>query len=268
LPRLGLAARDAKEALMNLIRKCNWPRATPIGNLACERETGLLHMPIKKDEIVKVLRDPALKRMFFCVGAITVNAQEYLDVAEYIEAEDIRVVSGRGALAFYDGRNNIIETQAANPPLDLFQSAQILHECTHAIVDVNRLDVLRLNDEVAAYLAQVTFMKLKQPSPLPPRTPGGSPFGRLVYSFMEVVHQYKLFEAEGFGARIKELDIWRLALAVRAYPEYANVKLTDKSVGGGVPVKNDQLRALKAVMKQGQQRRQRIYSPSPRLEIF
>jgi len=227
-------------------------------------------MPIEKADILKVLNHPLVRKIHFCVGPITVNASEYGNVAEYIDAGDIKVIPGRGNVAFYDGINNTIETQAGNPPLDYTDEAQLLHECTHAIVDINELDVLRLNDEVAAYLAQLTFMHLSRPRPLPQTAAGAGPMGRLVFAFLQIIHKYSLFDAKGFGARVSELDIWKLSLAVRAFPEYANVRLTAKSAGGGVPVRNNQMRQLKAAMKRGQRGRQRLrdYSQSPRLMIF
>src|SRR5215510_7800206 len=120
-------------------------------------------MPIDKDEVLRVLRDGDLSKISFSVGAITVDAEGYRNVAAYIEAKDIKVVPGTEALAFYDGHSNTITTSAGNPQLDVGGSAQLLHECTHAIVDIDRLDVLRLDDEVAAYLAQLTYMRLKPP---------------------------------------------------------------------------------------------------------
>ena len=229
-------------------------------------------MPIGKAEILAVLADPLLARMNFAVGDIMINAQQYKNVAAYIADGDIGVVSGRGALAFYDGNRNEIETQAGNPPLNLADRAQILHECTHAIADVNALDVLRLTDEVAAYLAQLTYMHISQPGPLPtgPRGPA-RPMGRLTMGVNAVIRKYELHQPKGFGVSISDLDIWNLANDVRRHPEYTTVKHTDKSTRDprnlGVPVKNNQMRALKAALK-GRPPRARTYTPSPRLEIF
>lgn len=229
-------------------------------------------MPIGKAEILAVLADPVLNRMNFAVGDIMINARQYKNVADYIADGDISVVVGNGALAFYDGNRNEIETQKGDPPLNLGDRAQILHECTHAIADIDGLDVLRLTDEVAAYLAQLTYMELSQPGLLPtgPRGPA-RPMGRLTMGVNAVIRKYELHKPKGFGVSISTLDIWNLANDVRRVPDYVNVKHTDKSTpdpkNRGVPVKNNQMRALKAALK-GRPGRARVYTPSPRLEIF
>src|SRR5262249_18381734 len=163
--------------------------------------------------------------MRFSVGEITVSGDEYRDVADYIRDDDIKVIPGNGPVAFYDGHLNTIETQAGNPPLNLGDRAQILHECTHAIVDINGWDVLRLNDEVAAYLAQITYMRISSPGPFPRPIPppGTGPLMRLMIAVAQVVQRYNLHNGQGFGARIDELDIVGLRRAVRAYPPYAHI---------------------------------------------
>jgi hypothetical protein len=232
-------------------------------------------MPITKTEVLAVLEDPRLKSMHFSVGDITVNANEYHLVADYIRSGDIRVIPGREPVAYYDGRANTIETQAGNPPLNLADRAQILHECTHAIVDINGWDVLRLEDEVAAFLAQVTYTWIAEPGPIPRAIPpaGTGPRTRLGIAVLQVVEKYGLHTAKGFGARIGEWDVVTLRRAVQALPDYANVKADEKSLKpgtAGVPVKNNQMLALRAAIKRGQggARQPRTYLPSPRLDVF
>jgi hypothetical protein len=239
-------------------------------------------MPITKADVLAVLGDPLLKRMFFSVGVITVCAEEYNNVAEYIADDDIAVVPGTKSTAFYSGFKNTIETQAGDPPLDVADRSQILHECTHAIVDINALDVERVKDEVAAYLAQLTFIVLSNPKfdfgPTVHPPVHGSPFGELMWSLFQVVRKYNLHNNKGFGAKISELDVWKLTRALHAVPDYAHIKETEKSGGdakdilgitSGVPIKNNQMRALKAAIRLAQRnKRPRTYSPSPRLMIF
>src|SRR5262245_20304372 len=128
-------------------------------------------MPIEMCEVLRVLTDPNVSKINFSVGAITIDADGYRNVASYIAAKDIKVVPGKEAVAYYDGRLNTIETPGGNPPLDVGDSAQLLHECTHAIVDIDRLDVLVLDNEVAAYLAQLTYMRIATPGTFPPPIP-------------------------------------------------------------------------------------------------
>ncbi|MCI0429449.1 MAG: hypothetical protein L0210_02750 [Rhodospirillales bacterium] len=231
-------------------------------------------MPITKTEVLAVLEDPRLQNMRFSVGEITVSANEYRIVADYIREDDIRVISGKESVAYYDGRLNTIETQAGNPPLNLVDRAQILHECTHAIVDINGWDVLRLNDEAAAYLAQLAYTWISGPWPIPRAIPpaGTTPLNKLGIAVLQIVEKYDLHNAKGFGARIGEWDIVGLRRAIRAVPAYAHVKVDEKSDAGtaGVPVKNTQINALRGAIKRGQQSGGRpwAYSPSPRIDIF
>jgi hypothetical protein len=232
-------------------------------------------MPVTKADVLSVLEDPGiLMRIRFSVGPLTVSYEEYQNVAEYIKDDDIQVIPGTGSVAFYDGRLNAIITQKeGRKPLDYTDRAQILHECTHAIADVNELDMRRLEDEVAAYLAQDLYMAHTYDNWV--FAPAGAvtfiwgqPFGSMVNAMKDIIDKYHLLTARGYGARISELDTWKLTLFLRAMPEYKDVKLTEttnKESQRGVPTKN-QMRLLRAAMKRGQRgHKQAAYSPSPRI---
>ena len=208
-------------------------------------------MPITTSDVIKALNDPALGKINFSVGLIKVNAGEFRNVADCIYAGDIKVTSGNEALAFYSGHDNELITQRGDPPLDYTDRAQLLHECTHAIVDINKLKVLRLHDEVAGYLTQLTYSVILNPSPLVPAVlPAGegSPLGRLVWMCKEVVLRYELHKPRGFGAVIDPKDILRLAEAVHTHPDYANVgeKEMRAETDLGVPDKHLEMQRMRA----------------------
>jgi len=208
-------------------------------------------MPITTSDVIQALNDPALGQINFSVGPIKVNAGEFRNVADCIYAGDIKVTPGNEALAFYSGHDNELITQRGNPPLDFTDRAQLLHECTHAIVDINKLKVLRLHDEVAGYLTQLTYSVILNPSPLVPAVlPAGvgSPLGRLVWMCKEVVLRYDLHKPRGFGAVIDPKDILRLAEAVHAHPDYANVGETEMRAENdlGVPDKHLEMQRMRA----------------------
>jgi hypothetical protein len=230
-------------------------------------------MPIRKADVLAVLADPALNGILFSVGAITVSGKGYDTLAEYIKDDDIQVVPGNERMAFYDGHQNTIITQGGNPPLNVADRAQLLHECTHAVVDINEWDVERLDDEVAGYLSQVTYMTIASPGPFPnpPRPPHRlSPLGNLVWSLLQVVKKYNLHNHQGFGASISELDISGLRRDVQAIPDYAHIKAHEKAAGGGVPVKHNQMLALKAALGRARRghKQPTAGSPAPRIDIF
>ena len=70
------------------------------------------------------------------------------------------MVSGTSTLATYNGWTDILTTQKGNPPTDIFDRALLLHECTHALVDVftGGLKVTRHTDELASYIAQHVYI--------------------------------------------------------------------------------------------------------------
>jgi hypothetical protein len=214
-------------------------------------------VPITKNDVLAVLEDPNLTHINFTVGNITVNHQGYRHVYDYIKADDIQVIPGKESVAYYDGRRNTLETQSGNPPLQLPDRVQILHECTHALVDIRGLNVLRLHDEVAAYLAQVTYAQIESPSsPLRALSPvGASPMGKLTFYMLQVVQQYNRHARGGSVIQINDWDLLKLTKAVQAFPDYAHVKASEISVGAGVPVKGNSMRALREALKRGQQGR-------------
>jgi hypothetical protein len=126
-------------------------------------------MPITKADVLDVARDPLLRKIRFSVGPINVNASEYADVADYIESGGIHVVPGNGKVSMYYPQINTLRTRDADPPFDLNVRTNLLHECTHMISDINQLNVTRMTDEAAAYLAQFVYLLIlnpKWPEPL------------------------------------------------------------------------------------------------------
>ena len=214
-------------------------------------------MPITKPDVLAAMNDPNLSRINFSVGRIAVNAAEFRNVAEYVSAGDIKVSPGTGSVAYYDSHLNELTTQGGNPPLDFTDRALLLHECTHAIVDINGLDIPRLHGEVAGYLTQFTFMVISSPSPLRPAVLPRqvSPMARLIWTFKRVVLDYDLHNARGFGAVISDMDTMQLARAVHAVPQYAGIaeKARPAVADLGVPIRHNQMRALRAALKRGHQ---------------
>jgi hypothetical protein len=210
-------------------------------------------MPITKDDVLKALNDPALGRISFSVGQIKVNAEEFRKVSDCIYAGDITVTPGNETLAYYSSHLNELTTQRGNPPLDYTDRAQLLHECTHAIVDINKWKVLRLQDEVAGYLTQMTYSMISDFSPLvPPVLPpgAGSPLGRLVWTVKEVVLRYGLHQTKGFGAAISPQDIAKMVEVVHAHPDYAAVGNDEvrPEADLGVPGKHLEMERQRAIL--------------------
>ena len=215
-------------------------------------------MPITKADVLAVLNDPVLNKFNFSVGMIQVNAAAFGIVARYIVAGDIEVVPGTSPrLAIYDRRQNHIETPTRNPPLDLADRAQLLHECVHASSDISGAGSV-LDDEVAGYLAQIVFSQISQPSPpilaSEARLKTASPLGRMVFAMQDTMRNYNLDSARGFGAKISAIDVSRLGEAVRAMPDYAGLTPATRVAESGVPVvKGNQMQALREALARAHQ---------------
>ena len=179
-------------------------------------------MTIGKQDVLDTLNQPAVKRFKFTVGSLTVSPQGYADVCKAVSDGDIDVKPGSSSDAVYDRGLNTIFTQNGNPPLNVADRAQLLHECTHAIFDAYGWVTNLREDEVAAYLAQLTFMFIVNPVPFPHhlgRT--GRPFADLIFGFAAVIEKYRLHELAGFGALIDPMDTAALKLLVVQMPKYA-----------------------------------------------
>jgi len=115
-------------------------------------------MAITKTDVLDTLADARLASIRFRVGPVTVSAAGYRKVAEYIEADAIKIkVGGKGTDPSYFMDSNTLrfpsDSESSNE-----RRATILHECTHALIDIEELHVLRLEGEVAAHLAQYAYL--------------------------------------------------------------------------------------------------------------
>jgi hypothetical protein len=213
-------------------------------------------MPASKDDVLALLADPDLWRINFTVADIPVNAQEFRNVSDYFKNEDIKVIPGKtDGLAIYDREFNRLEADpASSSPLDDSDRALILHESVHAIVDIRGLQELSLEEEVAAYIAQLCFMQIKSPTPNHPpavKIPRNHPLALFNMTVLDVIDQYKLVSAKGLGARISHFDVYNLSQRLHAVGQYSKVSLnarTDPKTSG-VPIKGGGMRSLRAAIR-------------------
>ena len=195
-------------------------------------------MSITKEDVLQVLDDPKLHSIRFSVGPIQVNSVEYDKVSDYIESGAIDVVPGKEKKSKYIPQRDTLITRNGNPPLDENVRSNLLHECTHAISDINKYDVTRLTDEAAAYIAQLTYALLLRPSL--PEPPIGLPLDNMMRQSMHLVNKYELGSPAGYGAMIDQRDIADLARAVYAIPDYHNIDPDAKLAANGVALSDEQ----------------------------
>jgi hypothetical protein len=195
-------------------------------------------MPITKEDVLQVLDDPKLHSIRFSVGPIQVNSVEYDKVSDYIESGAIEVVPGKAKYSKYIPQKDTLVTRNGNPPLDENVRSNLLHECTHAISDINKYDVTRLTDEAAAYIAQLTYALLLRPSL--PEPPIGLPLDNMMRQSMHLVNKYELGSPAGYGAMIDQRDVADLARAVYAIPDYHDIDPDAKLAANGVALSDKQ----------------------------
>jgi hypothetical protein len=217
-------------------------------------------MPITKDDIRLLLNDPALFQISFRVGDIVVNQREFANLADYFEDDDIAVAPGTTPnMSFYHRDTHTLETEPGkSAPLALEVNALLLHECVHANVHVRQWRVENFTDEVAAYIAQVTFMEIKNPGSHVPaiKVPQSAPFAFFVASVFDVVDQYKLTTPTGLGARINEFDIFTLSRRLHAVAQYADIPLESmEPASPNVPIKGSGIKQLRMALRLGRRPR-------------
>jgi len=110
--------------------------------------------------ILDTLRSRECQQIRFTLAGITITGGGYLRVARTLERGSIQLVRSlslpAGKMA-YNWRYNFIAVNR-DPSENL-----IIHECTHARNDMAGRAIQVVDDEVTAYVAQLIYMKLKDP---------------------------------------------------------------------------------------------------------
>lgn len=190
-------------------------------------------MTIGKDEVVEVLADLRIRSIRFSAGPIHVNVDEYNRVADFIDSGAVKVKSTKQSFNFYVPETNTIFLKDGDSRNDFNVRSGVLHECTHVIADINKVQVSRLNDEATAYLAQYSFFKLLNPF-FETLLITGNPEHDLMRAGLNLVKNYGLGQPTGFGARISSTDIDNLGRLVRRLPGYSHIKPEDQLAADGV----------------------------------
>lgn len=195
-------------------------------------------MTIGKDEVVEVLSDFRIRSIRFSAGPINVNVEEYDRVADYVGSGAITVKTTK-SVKRYVPKANTLYLLDGDPVNDFNIRSGILHECTHVAADINKAAVARLHDEAAAYIAQLSFWKLLDPS-YAPVTMLGDPLGDVLRASLRLVAKYGLGQPAGFGAVISQPDIDDLGRLVQRHPEYSMIKDAEQTDADGVDLTEDQ----------------------------
>jgi hypothetical protein len=181
----------------------------------CQEEAA---MPLTIGDVLNTLGDPVAQGMDFWAGPVHISGRSYGIIRDHVRIENILVVPGTSNLATYDGKTDILTTQKDNPPADLDARALLLHECTHALVDVftGGLNVTRHTGELASYLAQHVY--LMRSNPAWAVAPNNVPWFNFYSSVVALIKTHRLETVAGNGARIKMDELEPLRLQLVALP--------------------------------------------------
>lgn len=196
-------------------------------------------MPITHTDVIDVLQDPLVKRMNFRVGRVSLSAPEYGKVVDHLQTGDITVAPARNGALYRPGPNTI--ELAGDSPLDVRVRRDIIHECTHALIDINAPGTTRLEGEVAAYLAEFTYLLMWN---------GTAAFTgdrsqemadtrhstRTLQSIMQFAYTYNLHVGGGVSKSVDLRDIARMVAIVHADPLYAGIGQNEKMSSPGVRI--------------------------------
>jgi outer membrane protein OmpA-like peptidoglycan-associated protein len=173
-------------------------------------------MALDEKDVRGVLSDPVLRRMDFWVDNIHVLGSSYTKIADLIEDEQILVVPGTDPLnAQYDDASDTLTTQKVDPPPNLLNRATLIHECTHAVADMDFASVTWLTNEAAARIAQATYLLLSNPNPPIPNNI------RYFYSgAIALAKKFKLDTEPQAGTVLSWNDIGPLIRQIHTEPAY------------------------------------------------
>ncbi len=109
--------------------------------------------------IVSTLRGQFVSSLNFNLGRIAIRASDYGDVATAIERGYISVVAhaDRVGWADYSYAEANFGTPVYAPALNQSDRALLIHESTHAIFHIRRIDAVEEQFEGAAYIAQALY---------------------------------------------------------------------------------------------------------------
>ena len=198
-------------------------------------------MPLTEADVLKTLSDPVTLNMNFWVGPVHISGKAYGVIRDHVRAGNILVVPGASTLAFYDDKTDILTTQAGNSPATMDQRSQLLHECTHALIDLftNGTKVTRHIDELAAYLAQFAY-KLRSNPAWAFGTNDGSPWSTFFSDVLAFNKRFRLDTVAGNGSKVGVADLEPLRVQLAALPgvNYGDFDKDDPADADGLIINN------------------------------
>ena len=182
------------------------------------------------DKVAAIFTGPEVAKIHFRLGRLEVSPQRLRGVGEAIKKGAIEVVvatSGGMLSAAYSPHPDRMTIPDDKLTSNTSRSG-ILHEGVHALVDIyNCKEVLVLDDEVAAYIAETIYLKA-----LGAKISGDAAAMKIYKAADAVAQAHGLYKKR--GVRLKLSDVDELRKAIHAHPAYSGIKAGAKTSGHGL----------------------------------
>jgi hypothetical protein len=182
------------------------------------------------DKVAAIFTGPEIAKIHFTLGRLEVSPQRLRGVGAAIKKGDISVVVATtggllsAAYSPHPNRMTIPDDKLASRT----SRSGILHEGVHALVDLyNCKEVLVLDDEVAAYLAETIYLKS-----LGGGISGGGAAMKIYNAADHVANAHGLYTKRGVKLKLSDVD--DLRKAIHAHPAYSSIGAKAKTSGHGV----------------------------------
>jgi hypothetical protein len=111
-----------------------------------------------KADVIEALKDPVLQRLSIQFEGMLISGMHFKLVRDHIENDTIKVVSGSSdTVAYYNAGSDTLTTQLGPTPSPYWKRSTLIHECTHALMDILKFKTTRLTNETLAYTTQVAY---------------------------------------------------------------------------------------------------------------
>ena len=116
-----------------------------------------------EESVLRILQSPEVSRINFNLLAVEVSGRAYLEIADKILEGSITVeidetVAQDGAAAKYSPRQNKFRMGSHRYGFREWHSA-VVHEATHALVDIKKIQISKIDDEVVAHVAHTLYLR-------------------------------------------------------------------------------------------------------------
>ncbi len=171
-------------------------------------------MPITLDDVLRVLESPQARRIDFWLAGLHISPNGYARVAKCFREGRIGIdTSSDENKAHYIARWNVLFVPPIEGPPGPSKKALILHECTHAMVDLMHATAVdAMSEECAGYIAQLAYMKLSSGRAF--HYTGGGYIGETI----RLIETFRIGDVA--EARLQWADFQNLRRLIFANPDY------------------------------------------------